>query len=694
MDFLKKIKNFIIRFWKEQHLTKIFLLIFFVTILATMLFFAYMASTANVQSLKDGLNQSTVIFDKDGDVATHLSTNRTNGISIDEVPDHIAKAVIAIEDQRFYNHNGFDIKGISRAFFKNLFSGRITGGGSTITQQLTKNALLSPERSYKRKIEELFLAVEIEKHFSKDEIIEMYLNQVYFGSGAWGINHAAKKYFNSDAEDLSISEGALLAGLLQAPSALNPYNNFDKAINRRDVVLSKMNELGYITDQDLKKALKENIILEDGGGSNIERDYPFYVDSVLDEAINEFGLTQDEIFTRGYQIYTEMDQNLQFTLEKVYKQDWRFPTGKDGVLVQSGAVLLDPQTGGVRGLVGGRGDYVFRGFNRATHMKQQPGSTLKPITVYTPALESGYHFDSMLLDEPKTFEEYTPKNSSNTYQGKVPMYIALQDSLNLPAVRLLEEIGLDKGLQSLKRFGISYTTEDEHLAIALGGMHKGISPLQLAESYSTFANDGNRNESHLITKIVGPTGNIIAERKVKTVKVTTKKIANEMTSMLLNVVETGTGKATKIEGIQIAGKTGSTQLPYNDVNGTKDQWFVGYTSNLVGAVWLGFDQTDREHYLKGSSSDTVVPLFKGIIEQAVKYVEPGEFEEVSINDQLAGVEAKPRLSLNKEQVQEKAAELEQKLKEESSKWKQVLEQAKQDVKFIEDKITSLINSFK
>ncbi|MFC4322188.1 transglycosylase domain-containing protein [Litchfieldia salsa] len=690
MKYLKSLKDAVLRFWKEKHLSKILLLLFSVVILIALLFFAYLASTANIQSLKDGINQATVIYDKDGDVATSLSTNRTQGVTIEQLPDHVTDAIIAIEDQRFYAHNGFDVKGIARAFFKNLFTGRITGGGSTITQQLTKNALLSPEKTYKRKIEELFLAVEIEKNYSKDDILQMYMNQVYFGSGAWGINHATKKYFNKDVSQITISEAALLAGLLQAPSALDPYKNYEGAMKRRDIVLSKMLEIGAINEEEYKISLSEQIVLEDGGGNFIERNFPYYVDAVLDEAVQKYGLTQDEILTRGYRIYTEMDQNIQHSLETIYTNDSNFPRGANGVLIQSGAVLLDPSNGGVRGLIGGRGEYVFRGFNRATHMKTQPGSTLKPITVYTPALEAGYESTSILMDEPKTFDEYTPKNATKTYRGEVPMYEAVQDSLNLPAVRLLDEIGLKKGLNSLKRFGINYTQEDEHLAIALGGMHNGISPLQLAESYSTFPNGGKRQDGHLITKIVGPTGNIIVEHVPKTVKVTSKKVANQMTSMLLNVVESGTGSAASIKGVQIAGKTGSTQVPFPEINGTKDQWFVGYTPTLVGAVWLGYDHTDREHYLKGSSSETVVPLFRDIFEKATQYVDSREFEVVSVNSRLAG---KEQQKVNTEEIIEKAEKIEQKLKEEGSKWKQVLEQAKEDVKSINEKISEILKEF-
>lgn len=666
------------KFWKDKHLTQILLLLTLIFVLTSILYFAYLASQANVESLKEGLTQATVIYDKDEDLAAEVNTNRTSGVTVDELPDHVKDAVIAIEDHRFYEHNGFDLVGISRAFFKNLFAGRITGGGSTITQQLAKNALLSPEQTYKRKVEELFLAVEIEKTYSKDEILEMYLNQVYFGSSAWGISHASKKYFNKDIQDVTLSESALLAGLLQAPSAYDPFKHYDRAINRRDVVLDRMLEEGMISEKEHESAKKEEIVLEDGGSNFIDRKYPYYVDAVIDEAVTEYGLTQEEILTKGYKIYTEMDQNLQSILENIYKNDSLFPRSYDGTLVQSGAVLLDPESGGVLGLVGGRGDYVFRGYNRVTHLKRQPGSTIKPLAVYTPALEEGYTPASILKDELKSYGNYTPTNASGTYQGEVPMYKALEDSLNAPTVWLLNEIGLEKGVQSLEKFGITLGKEDKHLGgVALGGMDKGISPMQLAEAYSVFPNGGKREESHLITKIVGPTGNVVAEFKGKTTKVTSKAVAEEITSMLLNVVESGTGTATRIEGVQLAGKTGSTQVPYEDIGGTKDQWFAGYTPNLVGVVWLGYDKTDRQHYLSGSSSQTVVPIFREIMSKSLQYREPAEFDVESVNQQL---EEGQQLEKMKESIKETAEKVEETIIEEIPKWKQTIEEIQEDAK--------------
>lgn len=687
MEKIKSYGEMFLRFWKKKHFTQILLLALLLSILIAILYFTYLASQANVSTLKAGLSQATVIYDKDGEEATSIRTERTEGMELENIPDYVPNAVVAIEDERFYEHNGFDIKGIARAFFKNLFAGRITGGGSTITQQLTKNALLSSERTYKRKAEELFLAVEIEKHYEKDEILQMYLNHVYFGSGAWGISAASQKYFNKDISDVSISEAALLAGLLQAPSALDPYNNYDGAVKRRNVVLAKMKEQNIITEDEYNTAVSEEIVLEDGGGAYIERDYPYFVDAVIDEAISEYGLTQEEILKRGYKIYTEMDQNLQSTLEKTFAKDSLFPSSSDSTVVQGGAVLLDPETGGIRGLVGGRGEQVFRGYNRATQIRVQPGSTMKPLAVYTPALEEGYEITSILKDEPFKKGDYEPQNFSKSYQGDVPMYEALEKSLNVPAVWLLDQIGLDKGLAALNRFGIPYEKEDEYLGIALGGMTKGVSPLEMAEAYSTFPNDGVRMESHLITKIVGPTGQVIAEYKAESTKVTSKSVTDDITAMLLDVIKSGTGQGVKVTGFEIAGKTGSTQLPFSDVTGTKDQWFVGYTPNLVGAMWLGYDKTDRQHYLKSKSSGDVVPIFKTIMDQAVQYVEPENFEVASVSEQLnSDEEQEQKIEETKQAIKEKAEEIEGTIKEESSKWKQVLEEMKKDASLITGKV--------
>ena len=692
MEKLRPYWEMIVRFWKKKHLTQLLLLVILIVVLVTIVYFGWLAMRANVQSLKEGLSQPTVIYDKNSQVASNVATNRTEGIKIEELPKYVPGAVVAIEDERFYEHNGFDIKGITRALFNNLFAGEITGGGSTLTQQLAKNALLSPEQTYKRKAEELFLAVKIEKVYKKDEILQMYLNQVYLGSGAWGISNASKRYFNKPINEVTVSEAALLAGLLQSPNYLDPTKNYDVSMKRRNVVLGKMKELGFINEEQYTAAKNEQIKLKSGSGSLVERKFPSYVDAVLNEAISKYGLTQEEILTRGYRIYTELDQNIQTGLEKVINNKSLFPKGKGDQIVQSGSVLMDPATGGVLALVGGRGEHVFRGFNRATQLRAQPGSTIKPLAVYTPALEEGYTFTSELVDESTTFGDYKPENFSKTYQGKVELYKALEESLNIPAVWLLNEIGLEKGLASLRTFGLPLEKDDNHLAIALGGMSKGISPQQLANAFTVFPNGGDRYDSHLITKIVGPTGNVLAEREPKTTKVTSKEIADDMTSMLLNVIESGTGKKAHIPDVQIAGKTGSTQLPFTDISGTKDQWMVGYTPNLVAAIWIGYDQTDREHYLPSNGSGNVVPIFKEIMKESLPHLPKETFDVLSINDQLAGkVQTREEIKKQAEKISKELNQNAQKLGEKLKEQAPALKKGFEDVMFsIEKGIDSII----
>ncbi|WP_433748573.1 transglycosylase domain-containing protein [Falsibacillus pallidus] len=673
---MNTIKNYMLairKFWKRKHMNQILILCFSIFILGFIGFFAYFASTANVEDLQKGLSQSTIIYDKDGDEASKVTANRTEGVEINDIPDQVKNAVVAIEDHRFYEHGGFDLQGMARAFVGNLFAGHVVAGGSTITQQLTKNALLSPERTYKRKIQELFLAAEIEKHYTKDEILQMYLNQIYFGHGAWGVQNASLKYFGKDIKDISISESALLAGLIKAPSSLNPYENYDGAIARRNVVLGQMKKYNMITEKEYEEAKSEKIALKDKGGDPLKGKYPYYVDAVINEAIKKYGLTQDDILTKGYKIYTTMDQNIQTALEKVYNRDSLFPAGKSDQMVQSSAILIDPKTGGIRGLVGGRGEHVFRGYNRATQLARQPGSTIKPLAVYTPAVEEGYSATSPLKDEKMDFDGYQPSNYNDQYLGTVPMYKALEDSINLPAVWLLNEIGIQKGMDSVEKFGIPLTKDDRQLGLALGNINEGVSPQQMAEAFSTFPNNGKREESHLITKIVGPTDEVIMKWKKKETNVISKKVSDQMISMMLNVFETGTAANAKIPGYSLAGKTGSTQVPIeNHREGTKDQWVVGFTPNLTGAVWLGYDKTDENHYLEGLSSQGVVPLYKAVMESALQYVEPKEFDVKSVNYYQEEERKKQEAEQNKS--------FEEKIKDEAKKWKDQLDEAKKKFK--------------
>ncbi|MBT2700159.1 PBP1A family penicillin-binding protein [Bacillus sp. ISL-40] len=603
--------------WKKWHLLQILVLSVLVLVLSFFGLLYYFSKDADISGLKNELPQATVFYDVNEDVASKVSANKNEGVSIKQVPDSMKNAIIAIEDHRFYQHKGVDLIGTSRALIRDLKAGGMVEGGSTITQQLTKNTLLTSQKTLNRKMEEVFLALQIEREYSKPEILQMYLNQIYFGNGAWGIKTAASKYFAKEVKDLSISESALLAGLIKAPSALNPYEHMEKATERRNLVLTQMRKQGYISSQQYGKAKHEKVVLNDRGGDPFRGKFPYYVDQVLDEAINQYGLSQDELLTGGFQIYTELEPTMQTAMEKTFQNEALFPEGKDR-LIQSGGVLVDPKTGGIRAIVGGRGKHTFRGYNRASQLEAQPGSSFKPLAVYTPALENGWGISDMLKDEPMTFGDYQPSNYDHQYAGEVPMYEAVKESKNVSAVWLLNELGIEEGLDSIKRFGISLDKNDRNLSLALGGLHKGVSPLNMAEAFAVFPNHGVRVKTHAIKKIVDADGNVIAEWKTKKERVTTKAVTDNMTTMLLGVVEQGTGSAAQIPGRETAGKTGSTQVPIKGINGVKDQWFVGYTPQLVGAIWVGYDKTDANHYVTPISNKGSAVVFREVMTEALK----------------------------------------------------------------------------
>ncbi|MGE7767238.1 transglycosylase domain-containing protein [Peribacillus sp. NPDC096540] len=603
----------------------------------------YFKQGADISLLQNQLQQPTGIYDLDGNLASTITANKSEGVAIEEIPDHMKQAVVSIEDHRFYEHHGIDYQAILRALVKNAKAGSIVEGGSTLTQQLVKITMLESNRTLKRKIEEFFLAQEVENEYTKDEILEMYLNRVYFGHGAWGIKKAANIYFSKEVSELTVAEGALLAGVINLPSKLDPYKNLDGAVKRRDLVLSRMAEHGYLTEDEETAAKKDEVTLHQGGQNTdpLKGKYPYFVDHVLSEASSRYGIELEELLTKGYKIYTTLDQTMQQATESVYANDANFPVGTStDELVQSGAILLDPKTGGIKALVGGRGKHQFMGYNRATQLTRSPGSAIKPLVVYTPAVEEGYDITTPLKDEKMSFGEYEPTNLSGIYKGEVPMYEAVMNSLNVPTVWLLNEIGIDKGLDSLKRFGIPYKKDDRNLAIALGGMEKGVSPLQMAGAFSAFANDGKRMESHAIVKIVGIDGKELASWEEKATKVTSKAVVDKMNTMLLGTVEYGTGKNAAVSGYEIAGKTGSTQVPIEGISGVKDQWFIGYTPSLVGAVWAGYDTTDEKHYLTTHSSQGSALIFQKIMSQALQNQASQSFKTQDIGPLIAEQQTK------------------------------------------------------
>ncbi|MCL6572108.1 MAG: penicillin-binding protein 1A [Bacillus sp. (in: Bacteria)] len=669
MVFKDKIRG-IFNNGKKRHFLQVIVLSLLVITLGIFAILFYFSKDVDISALKDELPQATVFYDMNEKVASKVSANKNEGVSIKQVPEAMENAIISIEDHRFYQHHGVDFIGTSRALFRDIKAGAMVEGGSTITQQLTKNTLLTSEKTVSRKMEEVFLALEIEREYSKQEILQMYLNQIYFGNGAWGIKTAASKYFAKEVKDLSISESALLAGLIKAPSALNPYEHMEKATERRNLVLQQMKKHGYISSQQFDTAKNDKVILNDKGGDPFRGKFPYYVDQVLDEAINEYGFSQDELLTGGYQIFTELNTTMQTALEKTSQNDALFPQGTDS-LIQSGGVLIDPKTGGVRALVGGRGEHTFRGYNRASQLKAQPGSSFKPLAVYTPALEEGWKITDMLKDEETKFGNYEPSNYDHQYAGEVPMYEAVKDSKNVAAVWLLNELGIEKGIESVNRFGITLDKNDRNLSMALGGLHKGVSPLNMAEAFSVFPNNGVRINAHVIKKIVDAKGNVVGKWKLKKERVTTKAVTDDMTTMLLGVVEHGTGKEAQISGLEIAGKTGSTQVPIKGINGVKDQWFVGYTPQLVGAIWVGYDKTDAEHYITPTSSTGSAVVFRETMKEALKDTPSQSFNVphiiTLIEKKKEAEEAKKKKSLQ-ENFKNEVQKWEEKWNKQKEKW--------------------------
>lgn len=603
--------------WRKYRVNKIIVLLLLIITFAGSSYLVFLAKTANVENLRAGLEQTTVIYDHEGNEAGELYSQKGTFVTIDQIDTDIQRAVVSTEDKRFYTHRGVDPIGIARAAAGFVLNGgNIVGGGSTITQQLAKNAYLSLDQTLIRKAKELFLAFEIENKYTKDEILEMYLNNAYFGSGVWGVEDASQKYFAKSASEVDLDEAAILAGILKSPSYYNPIDDKDASEDRRNTVLQLMADNGFIDQTAADTAMAEGINPADAYVAKSGYNYPYYFDAVIDEAIHTYGLEEEDLLNRGYKIYTGLDPEYQNQMDEAYANAVFPDLNGDGEgRLQSASIALNPGTGDVLAVVGGAEYEGFRYYNRATSIKMAPGSTIKPLSVYTPALEAGYAVDELLMDDDSlTYgdDNYSVQNYDleSLYDG-LPMYQAIAESKNTSAVWLLDKLGIEKGIAKLKDFGIATGEEDNHLgAIALGGMSTGISPLQLASAYTTFANEGVRTEARFITKIVDATGAVIVDNtEPETNRVTTAQVADDMTSMLMGVyAEGGTGvSAQPSNGMMIAGKTGTTELD-RETGLIKSQWMVAYTPDIVVASWLGYDETDETQNLSNAGR-TMANLF-------------------------------------------------------------------------------------
>ena len=601
------------KFWRRYQLTKIVLILIGIMVLTVGGYLFFLAKTANVGDLQEALKATTIIYDKDGAEAGTLSGQKGTYVELDAISDNLENAVIATEDRSFYKNSGINYQ---RTILAVLTLGR-SGGGSTITQQLAKNAFLTQEQTISRKAREFFLALEINKKYSKQEILTMYLNNAYFGNGVWGVEDASQKYFGISASDLTIEQSAVLAGMLKGPEIYNPYYSLENAINRRDTVLQNMVNAGYIDQATADVGFQVDLasqLADTYTGKQDNYSYPSYFDAVIAEAIDRYGLKESDIINNGYRIYTEMDQNSQASMQVIFNDKTMFPTSSyDGTSAQAASVALDPTTGGVRALVGrvnSSEDAVFRTFNFATQAKRSPGSTIKPLVAYAPAVAAGWAIDAPLDNHTETYVDYTLHNDDYSTSDTIPMYQALALSYNLPVAYIVNTLGIDKAFEFGQKFGLDMENVEKVLGASIGS---GVetNPLQMAQAYSAFANDGVMKDAHLITRIETAGGKVLAQHRETSTKVIDRSVADKMTSMMLGTYTNGTGVSADATNYYLAGKTGTTETRF-DVNLVNDQWYIAYTPDLVISQWVGFEQTDENHYIDSSSYWMAPTVFRTV----------------------------------------------------------------------------------
>ena len=557
----------------------------------------------------------------------HRNENRV-WVDIEDMTENLPNAFIAIEDERFREHSGVDVKRTFGAFLQWMM-GKDSYGGSTITQQLVKNITGDKDRSPTRKIQEIIRAMNLEKKMSKDQIIEMYMNTIYFGEGCHGVQVAANHYFSKKTADLTLEECASLAAIVKAPTTYNPVTNYENNKERRNVILNKMAELGMISEDERDAAKAKETALKVGGTNDEEVNIDvksYFVDAVVDDVIHDLmekeNLTESEatnkLYTSGFKIYSTYDPNVQNAIDKVYLNTSNFPNSS----VQSAMVVMDPYTGHIKGMAGGVGKKtVARGLNRATQSKRQPGSAFKPVAVYAPAIEYNVVTPATLVnDVALTIGDWSPKNSGGGYMGMITVRTAVEKSRNIPAVKVLRELTPEKSFAFLtQKLGFTTLVEnetrngkqvsDKNLSTALGGITDGVTVEEMTAAYSAFINSGMYNKPVTYTKVIDSNGRVVLENKVQNKRAMSKQTAYLMTNVLSGVTTRGTGTGAKVANVFTAGKTGTT-------NSNKDRWFMGMTPNYVAGVWMGYDQPKSM-----SGSNFCTSVFKKVMTEIHKNVE-------------------------------------------------------------------------
>ena len=590
-------------------------------------------------------NQTSIVYASDGSVISTLKGEKDSYyVSIEEMPVDAVTAIVSIEDKKFFRHHGIDYRALLRAVKAMVQNGEVKQGGSTITMQLARNIFLSQEKTWQRKVEEMYIATELENKYSKDQILEFYLNNIYFGNGYYGIQSAARGYFDSDVENLSLSQIAFLCAIPNNPTLYDPVTNKDNAVSRRDRILKNMLDDGKISQMDYAEAVAEQITLNRpqalAKNDYVEtytyycatralmeqQGFVFHEDFKTDEEQQAYEDTysalysecQKKLYTGGYRIYTSIDLSLQDELQQSVNDTLSGYTGvnDEGVYeLQASAVCIDNDNGYVCAIVGGRSQ-EFPGYtlNRAYQSFRQPGSAIKPLTVYTPSFEQNYTPDSIVTDEPI---EDGPRNANGTYLGAITVRTAVEKSVNTIAWKLYDQLTPDKGLSYLKAMNFSrISPSDYRLATALGGFTNGVSALEMASGFAAIENDGYYRTPTCIVKIEDGNGTVIYGSEQEKVLIYKKNAARMMTDVLKGVITNGTGKGLGLGDMPCAGKTGTT-------NDQKDGWFVGYTRYYTTSVWVGYDMPKKLQGLMGNTYPG--KIWQSFMSKAHEGLEPLEF---------------------------------------------------------------------
>ncbi|UOQ46820.1 PBP1A family penicillin-binding protein [Gracilibacillus caseinilyticus] len=555
------------------------------------------------------LPTASKVVAEDGTVLGKLYTENRDYVTLDEIPDHVEAAFLAVEDQRFYEHAGVSFPAVARAVYRDVLAMSKVEGGSTITQQLAKNLFLVHDKTWMRKTKEVMASIYLERNYSKSQILELYLNEIYLAHGVHGIGTAATYYFGKPIQDLTIDEGALLAAMVKAPNSYSPFNDIEKAKERRNLVLSQMESTGDISTEQLLTYQATTIKTAE---QEEERD-PWlddYFAYVLDELESDYDLSREALKRGGFTVEVAMDPSIQKIAYDHVQNDEHFHGSNDQV--EASFVLMDQQTSKLKALIAGR-DFQL---NKTNHLltNQQPGSLMKPLAVYGPAMQLGdYQPYDMLPDKDIDYDGYRVTNADGNYAGEVTMYDAVKESKNAPAVWLLDQIGISYSKSILEKMDI--TLKDQGLAIALGGLENGITPIQVAEGFRTFIHQGEWTHASSIEAVYDKEQELVKSQEQKAVNVFNTQTAWNMLRMLEAVVKEGTGSSGTFSKA-LAGKTGSTQ--HTAVDGAvKDAWFAGITPSYVMTTWIGYDEATEDNYLTEGSSQATA-LTKSILTEIDK----------------------------------------------------------------------------